>query len=151
MIITKPITYGSEAYKDMLALRNEVLRKPINWPYFELANTRHETEFILLGGYDKQHTLVACCILAEKTPSEVQLKQMAVLPNQQGKGTGAQLLHHAEIIALQKGYKKLSMHARQTALGFYQKYNYVSIGTVFEEVGIPHFKMEKVLSLPKAK
>lgn len=145
MIITKQIIYGSEAYQDMLALRNEVLRKPINWPYFELGNTQHEAEFILLGAYNQQQALVACCILAEKTPNEVQLKQMAVLPNQQGKGTGAQLLHHAEIIALQKGYKKVSMHARQTALRFYQKCNYVSIGGIFEEVGIPHFKMEKVL------
>jgi predicted GNAT family N-acyltransferase len=51
----------------------------------------------------------------------------------------------AENIARDLGYKKLCMHARQTAVGFYQKLGYSISGEPFEEVTIPHYIMEKVL------
>jgi predicted GNAT family N-acyltransferase len=37
------------------------------------------------------------------------------------------------------------MHARQTAVGFYQKLGYSITGEPFEEVTIPHYIMEKAL------
>jgi predicted GNAT family N-acyltransferase len=38
------------------------------------------------------------------------------------------------------------LHARETAVPFYLKLGYEVVGGQFEEVGIPHFKMEKKLS-----
>jgi len=35
------------------------------------------------------------------------------------------------------------MHARKTAIGFYEKSGYSVIGDEFTEVGIPHFEMVK--------
>ncbi len=37
------------------------------------------------------------------------------------------------------------MHARKTAVGFYEKLGYFSTGGEFEEVTIPHNIMEKKL------
>jgi predicted GNAT family N-acyltransferase len=37
------------------------------------------------------------------------------------------------------------MHARDTALGFYEKFGYSSRGDVFIEVNLPHHVMEKEL------
>jgi predicted GNAT family N-acyltransferase len=37
------------------------------------------------------------------------------------------------------------MHARKTAMGFYEKLGYEKIGDEFTEVTIPHYKMEKRL------
>jgi predicted GNAT family N-acyltransferase len=37
------------------------------------------------------------------------------------------------------------MHARKTAVGFYEKFGYQVSGNVFEEVTLPHFVMEKDL------
>jgi predicted GNAT family N-acyltransferase len=51
----------------------------------------------------------------------------------------------AENIARDLGYKKLCMHARKTAVGFYQKLGYGIAGEEFVEVTIPHFIMEKAL------
>jgi GNAT superfamily N-acetyltransferase len=75
----------------------------------------------------------------------VRLRQMAVPNNMQGKGVGRALMIFAENIARDLGYKRLSMHARKTALGFYQKLGYSVISPEFEEVTIPHYIMEKVL------
>ncbi|MEO8175011.1 MAG: GNAT family N-acetyltransferase [Sediminibacterium sp.] len=37
------------------------------------------------------------------------------------------------------------MHARESAVGFYEKHGYKVVGDEFVEVTIPHFIMEKEL------
>ena len=70
---------------------------------------------------------------------------MAVLNNLQGKGIGRALMQFAENIARDLGYKKLTMHARVTAVGFYEKLGYSVVGDQFIEVTLPHHSMEKLL------
>jgi GNAT superfamily N-acetyltransferase len=87
----------------------------------------------------------SCCILTRESATNIRLRQMAVRPNQQGKGIGQQIMRFAEMMARDKGYKVLSMHARDTAIGFYEKQGYKVVGKPFLEVTIPHHKMEKSL------
>jgi predicted GNAT family N-acyltransferase len=54
-------------------------------------------------------------------------------------------MNFAENVARDRGYKKLSMHARKSAIGFYQKLGYEIVGEEFEEVTIPHYEMQKTL------
>jgi predicted GNAT family N-acyltransferase len=54
-------------------------------------------------------------------------------------------MQFAENLARDRGMKKLVMHARKTAVGFYEKLGYKVTGEEFEEVTIPHYEMEKVL------
>ncbi|HEX7690957.1 MAG TPA: GNAT family N-acetyltransferase, partial [Sediminibacterium sp.] len=75
----------------------------------------------------------------------VRLRQMAVTANLQGKGIGRALMSFAENIARDRGYRRLTMHARKTAIGFYEKNGYRICGPEFVEVTIPHFEMEKEL------
>ena len=70
---------------------------------------------------------------------------MAVVSGLQGKGIGKVLLQFAENIARDRGYKKIIMHARKTAVGFYEKLGYKITSNEFEEVTIPHYVMEKTL------
>ena len=77
--------------------------------------------------------------------STVQLRQMAVTSGLQGKGIGSVLMQFAENISRDRGYKKLIMHARKTAVGFYEKLGYQKKGDEFSEVTLPHFVMEKNL------
>ena len=39
----------------------------------------------------------------------------------------------------------MTLHARQVAVPFYERLGYSIVGEPFEEVSIPHFKMEKGL------
>jgi predicted GNAT family N-acyltransferase len=50
-------------------------------------------------------------------------------------------------VARDAGFKKIRMHARKTAVGFYEKLGYTVIGKEFTEVSIPHLLMEKKLRL----
>jgi ribosomal protein S18 acetylase RimI-like enzyme len=84
-------------------------------------------------------------MLIKEEPGSVRLRQMAVLNNLQGKGIGRALMQFAENIARDRGFQKITMHARQTAVGFYEKLGYRVCGQEFEEVTIPHYVMEKLL------
>ncbi len=139
----KQIEHGSKEYQQMVQLRMDVLRKPLGLTFTkeELAK---EVEDILIGAFEEDKML-ACCMLTKSDDKSVRLRQMAVQNNLQGKGIGASMMIFAETIARDKGFKKLTMHARKTALGFYEKLGYKVTGDEFTEVTIPHFVMEKRL------
>lgn len=139
----KQIDHGSKEYKQMVALRMEILRKPLGLSFSddELAK---EKEDILIGAFDEEKIL-ACCLLTKIDNSTIKLRQMAVQNNLQGKGIGASMMSFAETVARDKGFKKLMMHARNTAIGFYEKFDFKVKGNEFIEVNVPHHVMEKRL------
>ena len=137
------IDHGSTEYQKMVSLRDEILRKPLGLSFNEEELEKEKSD-ILIGAFDDDRIL-GCCLLTENQPGTVQLRQMAVRSRQQGKGVGHSVMIFAENLARDKGYKRLIMHARDSAVGFYEKHGYVINGALFEEVGIPHFLMEKFL------
>lgn len=139
----KIIDHGTKEYHQMVQLRNDILRKPLGLS-FTPEELEKEKEEILIGAFEEEKML-GCCMLITVDPATVRLRQMAVLNNVQGKGIGRALMQFAENIARDMGYRKMTMHARQTAIGFYEKLGYQVNGDLFEEVSIPHYIMEKAL------
>ncbi|MFM2326704.1 MAG: hypothetical protein RIR31_906 [Bacteroidota bacterium] len=139
----KQIDHGTKEYKQMIALRMEILRKPLGLSFTEeeLANEKND---ILIGAFEDDKML-ACCLLTKIDNATIKLRQMAVQNNLQGKGIGASIMSFAETVARDKGYKKLMMHARDTAIGFYEKFDFKVNGSEFIEVHVPHHVMEKKL------
>ena len=127
----------------MVHLRHEILRKPLGLTFDE-TELEKEKEDILIGAFEDDR-LLGCCLLSPMDTSTIRLRQMAVPNSMQGKGIGRALMIFAENIARDQGYRKLCMHARKTALGFYEKLGYAVSGEEFTEVTIPHFIMEKAL------
>jgi ribosomal protein S18 acetylase RimI-like enzyme len=139
----KIIDHGSREYQQMVQLRNDILRRPLGLQ-FTPDELEKEKEEILIGAFEEEKML-GCCMLIKEEPSSVRLRQMAVLNNLQGKGIGRALMQFAENIARDRGFQKITMHARKTAVGFYEKLGYNVCGQEFEEVTIPHYVMEKQL------
>jgi N-acetylglutamate synthase-like GNAT family acetyltransferase len=137
------IDHGTREYKQMVHLRNEILRKPLGLTFTD-EELEQEKEDVLMGAFEDDR-LLGCCVLTRMDAVTVRLRQMAVPNNMQGKGIGRALMIFAENIARDLGYRKLCMHARTTATGFYQKLGYSTTGDIFTEVTIPHYIMEKVL------
>ncbi len=139
----KQIDHGTKEYQQMVKLRNEILRQPLGLK-FSPDELEKEKEDILIAAFDDDEML-ACCMLTKAGNNGLRLRQMAVQNNLQGKGIGASMMNFAELVSRDKGYKKLIMHARETAVGFYEKLGYKVVGDKFTEVTIPHFIMEKKL------
>ncbi|MDO6433931.1 GNAT family N-acetyltransferase [Flavitalea sp. BT771] len=137
------IDHGTKEYQQMVNLRMEILRKPLGLS-FDAAELEKEKEDVLMGAFEDDK-LLGCCLLTRMDQHTMRLRQMAVPNSMQGKGIGRALMIFAENIARDLGYKKLCMHARKTALGFYEKLGYSTTGEEFIEVTIPHYIMEKAL------
>ena len=141
----KQIDYGTKEYEQMLNLRQEILRQPLNLNLME-ENLEKEKNDILIGAFDED-MMLGCCLLTRVDNTSIQLRQMAVQDNLQGKGIGGTIMHYAENVARDRGYHKIIMHARTSSSGFYEKLGYHVIGNEFLEVSIPHFIMEKNLTM----
>ncbi|MBN9298501.1 MAG: GNAT family N-acetyltransferase [Filimonas sp.] len=139
----KIIDHGSDEYKQMVELRYQILRKPLGLDFLQ-EELDKEAEDILIGAFDDDK-LEGCCMLSNAGNKTVRLRQMAVIAGLQGKGLGRSLMQFAENISRDMGYRKITMHARTTAVGFYEKLGYKVAGEEFTEVTIPHFTMEKAL------
>ncbi|MBN9382369.1 MAG: GNAT family N-acetyltransferase [Chitinophagaceae bacterium] len=137
------IDHGTKEYQQMVNLRLEILRKPLGLS-FDPKELEKEKEDVLMGAFEDDRIL-GCCLLTRMDQNTMRLRQMAVPGSMQGKGIGRALMIFAENIARDLGYKKLCMHARKTALGFYEKLGYTTNGEEFVEVTIPHYIMEKAL------
>jgi ribosomal protein S18 acetylase RimI-like enzyme len=139
----KIIDHGSPEYREMVRLREDILRRPIGLS-FSPEELEKEKNNLLMAAYEDDQML-GCCMLVEEAPGTVRLRQMAVMNDLQGKGIGKALMQFAENLARDRGFKKITMHARKNALGFYEKMGYQTIGEEFQEITIPHYVMEKDL------
>lgn len=138
----KILDHDSSEYHQMVSLRDDILRKPLGLT-FSKEELEKEKDHLLIAAYEDEQIL-GCCMLVEEGKT-VRLRQMAVLNDLQGKGIGRALMDFAENLSRDRGYKKITMHARKDALGFYQKLGYIVEGNEFLELNIPHYKMEKKL------
>lgn len=139
----KIVDYGTDEYRQMLKLRDDILRKPLGLRFSQDELEKEKSNMHMVAYEDER--LLGCCMLVEEDPETVRLRQMAVVNDVQGKGIGRALMQFAENLARDRGYKKITMHARKNALGFYEKMGYKKSGTEFLEITIPHYVMEKEL------
>src|SRR5574343_732132 len=139
----KIIDHGSKEYTQMVQLRTDIMRKPLGMT-FGPEELEKEKDNIHIAAFEDDKML-GCCMLIRQEDKEIRLRQMAVLNNLQGKGIGKAILIFAENIARDLGFKEITMHARKTAVPFFEKLGYRIIGDEFLEISIPHVEMEKKL------
>ena len=83
--------------------------------------------------------------LLKKSPGVAQIGRMAVVRVMRGSGIGGQLLNALVDIAKARGDKEVLLHAQTSAQAFYAREGFVPVGEPFDEVGIAHIEMRKVL------
>lgn len=71
--------------------------------------------------------------------------RMAVRPGARRGGVGTAVLRGLERAALRQGNPELVLQAQVHAVGFYEKAGYTAVGPEFDEAGIRHVEMRKVL------
>jgi YbgC/YbaW family acyl-CoA thioester hydrolase len=84
--------------------------------------------------------------LLEKSPGIAQIGRMAVVRVMRGSGLGGDLLNALVDIAKARGDREVRLHAQCSAQAFYARAGFDPVGEPFDEVGIAHIEMRKVLA-----
>lgn len=71
--------------------------------------------------------------------------RVCVLPVARGTGLGAALMHAALDALRARGAARAELGAQCHALGFYEKLGFVAEGPVYDDAGIPHRHMIRIL------
>ena len=127
-----------------VALRHEVLRVPLGLA-FTVDQLASESGSHHLAAFDGEGRILGCLMLTPQAAGEVQMRQVAVKPEMQGTGLGRALVEEAERRARGLGFARMMLHARDKAIGFYDRLGYAREGDLFMEVGIVHQQMAKNL------
>lgn len=141
MIEVREIAHGSAEYAACVELRREILRRPLGLD-FDPAQLAAEDRDIHLAAY-RDGALVGCLILTPLTGGDLKMRQVAVAEAAQGSGVGRALVEASESLARERGFERIVLNARQTAVPFYERLAYACEGEPFEEVGIPHRRMAR--------
>jgi predicted GNAT family N-acyltransferase len=141
--VTEPSTEAEwQAY---YALRWKILRAPWNQPRGSEQDDREDSSHHLMVVDDNDRVL-AVGRLQFNTIREAQIRYMAVAVSAQRRGIGSWLLQALEQRARELGASVLVLDAREQALRFYRKHDYVALGpghTLFNAV--THIQMTKTL------
>jgi N-acetylglutamate synthase-like GNAT family acetyltransferase len=138
------VEFATPEYDETVKLRYKILREPLGLDFTEEQLAAEYSDFHL-AAYDDTWILRGCLVLTPKNEKIIKMRQVAVDNIVQSKGFGSLLVKASEVYARAKGYDKMELNARDTAVVFYQKLGYNTEGGMFEEVSIPHFKMVKEL------
>lgn len=125
-------------------LRYRILRQPWNQPRGSERNEGDDSA--IHAAFFENSIIIGVARLDLMVNDFGQIRFMAVETNNQGKGIGEKLMLHLEGIAFQNGRIKIILHAREIAIGFYQKLGYELIEKSHLLFGeIQHYLMEKSL------
>jgi ribosomal protein S18 acetylase RimI-like enzyme len=146
-MLTIRIPATSAEWEQYYDLRFKVLREPWGQPKGSeiLTDEDHADHAMVIN--DETQKIVGVARMQTNTPTQGQVRCVAVSPDMQGMGVGKLLMSYLEDIAQQKGIQEIILDARENAVKFYLSIDYEIIGESYLLFGvIPHFKMRKELS-----
>lgn len=137
------IPYGSDAYRRILGFRDQILRRPLGLSLnsSDTAGEEAQRHFVM----KKADAILAGVIVMKLDTQTARLRQMWVRQDVAGRGMGRALLAGVEDILQTEDYLQITLHARLSVRGFYEKCGYSAEGEVFDEIGIPHIIMTRCI------
>ena len=145
MALLQLIDYGSEAYLAAAKLRYRLFYEPHGLDE-SIVQTGKDAEDCHVAVIEQDGQVLAYGRLAQ-TGEHFSIYQMVVEPAWQGQGLGTQVLQALVAVAEQRGAKSVSLNAKVSQQGFYERHGFERMSAVFASVttGVPHVKMEKRL------
>ncbi|AUC25626.1 GNAT family N-acetyltransferase [Streptococcus uberis] len=148
MIIKQTRNTLSKTYIDAVKIRHKVFVKEQGVPT-TLEIDKNEALCLHFTVYhDKGKACATCRLLPNKSYKIATLQRMAVLKDYRGNQIGQTLMTYILDYASIQGFEKIELHAQLSAVDFYSKLGFQTIGDHFMEAGIEHVTMEKVLMQP---
>jgi predicted GNAT family N-acyltransferase len=145
LIIVELIEYNSQEFQQACQLRYELFFAEHGLAWNVVQNKRQANYFH--GAILRQNSVVAYGQLVPQDNRVYQICQMVVKPGYQGQNYGSRILSFLIEKAQQEGAIALTLNARTTTIGFYQKFGFQTYGKQFPSstTGIPHIAMNRKL------
>jgi predicted GNAT family N-acyltransferase len=140
----REVSPGSPEYAEGERLRRRVLRDPLG--IVPTAEERAEWLTMRHLAAFEGDRMVGYLMLAEQGDGIVRMRQVAVALDRQRRGIGKALVARSEALARESDFHTMVLHARDTAIPFYEALGYEAYDPPFTEVTIPHRKMRKALA-----
>lgn len=142
LTLREPVT--GEDFEQYYALRWKVLREPWDQPR-ESEKDEFESGAIHLMAWS-EGTLVGVGRLHFTSPTEAQIRYMAVEEDRRNRGVGAEILAELEKRARERGATSVVLNARDRAVCFYEEHGYRTTGKASSLFGsVDHWAMRKDL------
>jgi predicted GNAT family N-acyltransferase len=138
----KEIAYNSPEWKNAVRLREKILREPLGSTFTNQELEEEKYHFQIAGFIND--VIVATAVLVPED-NAMKMQRVVVKDNLRGINIGSDMMAFCEKFALDRNCKWIYCHARNNAVKFYIKNGYECIGDYFDEDGIPHLKMKRML------
>ncbi|MFI1745144.1 GNAT family N-acetyltransferase [Thalassobellus sediminis] len=140
-MIFKYIGINDSLYEETVELRENAFFKGMP-NTIDLINDNFELKGIHLVCLKKEEVIGTGRLNIENGISII--SQMAIKPNYQKEGIGAKILNELVRYSKEKGIFEIKLSARETAIAFYEKFNFVAFGNKYpsKKTGIIHQQME---------
>jgi predicted GNAT family N-acyltransferase len=140
--IFKEIIHRSPEWTDAVKLREKILRAPLG-SFFTDQELEEEKNHFQIAGF-LNDAIIATAVLVPEG-DEMKMQRVVVAENLRSLNIGSEMMNFCERFVLDKNFKVMYCHARDSAVNFYIKNGYTGMGDYFDEDGIPHLKMRKEL------
>ena len=111
----------------------------------EIEMDARDAECVHAMAMDASGRVIGTGRLLPAEAGAARIGRMAVYRDWRGRKVGEAMLFALMDAARQRGDREIILHAQLHAAPFYDKHGYERIGGVYEEAGIPHVNMRKVL------
>ena len=136
----REIEHNSLEWRSAVRLREKILREPLGSKFTEEEHEEEKSYIQMAGFLEKE--LIATAVLVPKG-KEMKMQRVVVDDKLRNKSIGSRMMEFCESLTIQKGFRIMYCHARESAVNFYLRNNYEKEDEYFDEDGIPHLKMKK--------
>lgn len=131
-----------EEFFNYFDLRWRILRAPWNQPKGSEQDELEGKAIHIIAVEDDK--IIGCGRAHFNDGEEAQIRYMAIENEWQGQGIGKKILEALENKVVEKGAKKIILHARENVVKFYERNGYKVVKKSHTLFGsIPHYLMEK--------
>ena len=145
IMLTIKIPSTSTEWEKYYNLRFTILREP--WGQLkgsEVLDDEDQADHVMVVD-DETTEIVGVARMQTNSPTQGQVRCVAVSPLVRGKGIGKLLMRYLENLAQQKGFTEIVLDARENAVKFYVSIGYEILEESYLLFGeIQHWKMRKV-------
>jgi len=134
---------SSQIFKDSIAIRHDIfIEEQAYPPGSDIDDLEEHTEHLVL--YEGKRALATVRIYNTENHT-YRIERVAVRSEARERGLGTKLMELAEAKIIELGGTRITLKSEDTAIEFYEKFDYEVVGDEIMEYGLPHQQMEKTI------